>query len=70
MRPQHDIKELTVLNIIMLVAVVLGLAFGFLIDNVLGGAALGMFVGFAGRIVYLRKKYRELNPKEKGEKDE
>lgn len=69
MNPQDKIKELNILNMIMLVAIVIGFVIGIVINELIGGVALGMLVGFIGRIIYLRKKYKEINPKE-AKKDE
>lgn len=63
MDSREKLHELNVLNAIMLVAVILGFIIGALIDQLIGGVALGMLVGFIGRMIYLRKKYKEINPK-------
>lgn len=60
MNTQEKIRELNVLNAIMLVSVVVGFVIGFLLDRLIGGVAIGMFVGFIGRMIYLRKKYKEI----------
>ena len=57
---KDKIRELTILNVIMMVAIIIGALIGLAIDNMLGGLILGVLTGFIGRSVYLRKKYREL----------
>ena len=57
---KDKIRELTVLNVIMMVGMIIGALIGLVIDNILGGLILGVLTGFIGRSVYLRKKYREL----------
>ncbi|MGY3724594.1 bacteriocin transport accessory protein, putative [Granulicatella balaenopterae] len=57
---RDKIRELTTLNVIMMVGIIVGALIGLAIDNILGGLIFGVLVGFIGRSVYLRKKYREL----------
>ncbi len=57
---KDKIRELTILNVIMLAGIVVGALIGVVIDNLLGGLILGVLTGFIGRSVYLRNKYRAL----------
>jgi len=57
------LKELNVLNAIMLVAILIGIVIGIIIQELIGGVAIGMLGGFITRLIYLRKKYKDINPK-------
>ena len=61
------IREMSVLNLIMLIGIVIGFGIGILIDNMIGGVAIGMLGAFICRLLYIRKKYKEINPKDKKE---
>lgn len=63
MNSKEKLHELNVLNAIMLISVLAGFGIGVLIDQIIGCVAFGMLVGFIGRMIYLRKKYKEINPK-------
>ena len=53
--PKDRIREMSVLNLIMLIGIAIGFGIGILIDNMIG------------RLLYIRKKYKEINPKDKKE---
>ena len=59
MDSKEKLKELNVLNAIMLVAILIGI----IIQELIGGVAIGMLGGFITRLIYLRKKYKDINPK-------
>ena len=63
--PKDRIREMSVLNLIMVIGIAIGFGIGMIIDNVIGGIALGM--SFICRLLYIRKKYKEINPKDKKE---
>ena len=65
--PKDKIKEMNVLNLIMLVGIIVGLFIGFIIKRMIGGIAIGMLGAFICRLLYIRKKYKEINPKDKKE---
>lgn len=65
--PKDKIKEMNVLNLIMLVGIIVGLFIGFIIKRMIGGVAIGMLGAFICRLLYIRKKYKEINPKDKKE---
>ena len=65
--PKDRIREMSVLNLIMVIGIAIGFGIGILIDNLIGGIALGMLGAFICRLVYIRKKYKEINPKDKKE---
>ena len=67
MDSKEKLKELNVLNAIMLVAILIGIGIGIIIQELIGGVAIGMLGGFITRLIYLRKKYKDINPKQ-GEK--
>ena len=67
MDSKEKLKELNVLNAIMLVAILIGIVIGIIIQELIGGVAIGMLGGFITRLIYLRKKYKDINPKQ-GEK--
>ena len=48
--PKDRIREMSVLNLIMVI-----------------GIAIGMLGAFICRLLYIRKKYKEINPKDKKE---
>lgn len=64
---REKIREMSILNLIMIIGIFLGVGIGFLIDNLIGGIALGMLGAFICRLLYIRKKYKEINPKDKKE---
>lgn len=64
---REKIKEMSILNLMMIIGIFLGVGIGFLIDNLIGGIALGMLGAFICRLLYIRKKYKEINPKDKKE---
>ena len=66
MDSKEKLKELNVLNAIMLVAILIGIVIGIIIQELIGGVAIGMLGGFITRLIYLRKKYKDINPN-KGE---
>ena len=51
----------------MVVGIGIGFGIGILIDNTIGGVAIGMLGAFICRLLYIRKKYKEINPKDKKE---
>lgn len=63
MDSKEKLKELNVLNAIMLVAILIGIVIGIIIQELIGGVAIGMLGGFIIRLIYLRKKYKDINPK-------
>ena len=65
--PKDRIREMSVLNLIMLIGIAIGFGIGILIDNMIGGIAIGMLGAFICRLLYIRKKYKEINPKDKKE---
>lgn len=65
--PKDKIKEMNVLNLIMLVGIIVGLFIGFIIKRMIGGVAIGMLGAFICRLIYIRKKYKESNSKDKRE---
>lgn len=64
---REKIREMSILNLMMIIGIFLGVGIGFLIDNLIGGIALGMLGAFICRLLYIRKKYKEINPKDKKE---
>ena len=64
---REKIKEMSILNLMMIIGIFLGVGIGFLIDNLIGGIALAMLGAFICRLLYIRKKYKEINPKDKKE---
>lgn len=56
---RDKIKELTTLNLIMLMAMSIGALIGWLMHEIFIGIIVGMLAGFLGRAIYLHKKYRE-----------
>ena len=65
--PKDRIREMSVLNLIMLIGIAIGFGIGILIDNMIGGIAIGMLGAFIFSLLYIRKKYKEINPKDKKE---
>ena len=65
--PKDRIREMSVLNLIMVIGIAIGFGIGMIIDNVIGGIALGMLGAFICCLLYIRKKYKEINPKDKKE---
>ena len=65
--PKDRIREMSVLNLIMVSGIAIGFGIGMIIDNVIGGIALGMLGAFICRLLYIRTKYKEINPKDKKE---
>ena len=65
--PKDRIREMSVLNLIMVIGIAIGFGIGMLIDNVIGGIAIGMLGAFICRLLDIRKKYKEINPKDKKE---
>ena len=63
MDSKEKLKELNVLNAIMLVAILIGIVIGIIIQELIGGVAIGMLGVFITRLIYLRKKYKDINPK-------
>lgn len=64
---REKIREMSILNLMMLIGIFLGVGIGFLIDNLIGGIAIGMLGAFICRLLYIRKKYKEINPQDKKE---
>ena len=60
MDSKEKLKELNVLNAIMLVAILIGIGIGIIIQELIGGVAIGMLGGFITRLIYLRKNIRIL----------
>ena len=52
---KQEIKELTILNMIMLGSILIGGAVGFLMGEPVIGVCGGFIGGFVGRNVYIRK---------------
>ena len=44
--PKDRIREMSVLNLIMLIGIDIGFGIGILIDNMIGGIAIGMLGAF------------------------
>ena len=44
--PKDRIREMSVLNLIMLIGIAIGFGIGILIDNMIGGIAIGMLGAF------------------------
>ena len=65
--PKDRIREMSVLNLIMLIGIAIGFGIGILIDNMIGGIAIGMLGAFIFRLLYIRKKNKEIKPKYKKE---
>lgn len=65
--PRDRMREMSVLNLIMVIGIGIGFGIGILIDNTIGGVAIGMLGAFICRLLYIRKKYKEINPKDKKE---
>ena len=66
--PKDRIREMSVLNLIMVIGIAIGFGIGMIIDNVIGGIALGMLRSVLFAAYYnIRKKYKEINPKDKKE---
>lgn len=64
---REKIREMSILNLMMIIGIFLGVGIGFLIDNLIGGIALGMLGAFICRLLYIRKKYKEINSQDKKE---
>ena len=56
--PKDRIREMSVLNLIMLIGMAIGFGIGILIDNMIGGIAIGMLGAFIFSLLYNRKKYK------------
>ena len=56
--PKDRIREMSVLNLIMLIGIVIGFGIGILIDNMIGGVAIGMLGAFIFSLLYISKKYK------------
>ena len=65
--PKDRIREMSVLNLIMVIGIAIGFGIGMLIDNVIGGIAIGMLGAFIAACCTFVKKYKEINPKDKKE---
>ena len=59
--PKDRIREMSVLNLIMVIGIAIGFGIGILIENMIGGIAIGMLGAFICRLLYIRKKYKEIN---------
>ena len=49
--PKDRIREMSVLNLIMVIGIAIGFGIGMIIDNVIGGIALGMLGAFICRLL-------------------
>ena len=49
--PKDRIREMSVLNLIMVIGIAIGFGIGMLIDNVIGGIAIGMLGAFICRLL-------------------
>ena len=50
--PKDRIREMSVLNLIMLIGIAIGFGIGILIDNMIGGIAIGMLGAFICRLLF------------------
>ncbi len=57
--PKDRIREMSVLNLIMVIGIAIGFGIGMLIDNVIGGIAIGMLGAFICRLLYIRKNIKK-----------
>ena len=51
MDSKEKLKELNVLNAIMLVAILIGIVIGIIIQELIGGVAIGMLGGCITRVI-------------------
>ena len=65
--PKIELEEMSVLNLIMVIGIAIGFGIGMLIDNVIGGIAIGMLGRLFAVSLYIRKSIKKLIPKDKKE---
>ena len=58
--PKDRIREMSVLNLIMVIGIAIGFGIGMLIDNVIGGIAIGMLGAFICRLYTFVKSIKKL----------